>query len=408
MDFVPQNGGLVLFGGSAPFVNGETWLYDGSNWSQLSPANSPGGRFGAEFVYDSARAVGVLYGGLASNISIPPPTNETWEWDGANWTQATPTNNAGPRYRYGACFDFVRSRLVMFGGTNTQLLSPPINQTWEYDGTTWSQITTAGTPGGRDRPAMCFYPGLVSSVMFGGYNGSSLTDETWLYDGIAWTQVAITGSKPSPRNAAKMIYDPVRGHCVLTGGQDVSGQLSDTWIFDGATWTEQPGTTQTIRDHAFAFLPTTAQAIKFGGFESAPNNLSNQTWELGTGIYGSGCAGSNGVPTLTATSAMQLGQNWTVDIDNLNPTFNLAYVVLGLTKSQAVDLSVINMPGCFAFTTPDLLLSVTGTAGQASWTWPAVAGPIGAALYAQALCLDPTVNTFGFTTSNAVFTTITN
>lgn len=408
MDFVPQNAGLVMFGGGAPFINNETWIYDGVNWAQQSPATAPSARAGMELVYDSARAVAVLYGGLASPISIPPPTNETWEWDGTTWTQVSPPTSAGPRYKYGACFDSGRSRLVMYGGSSTQLISIPNSQTWEYEGTTWSLISTTGNPGPRDRPSMCFHPGLGQSVLFGGYNGFSLTDETWIYNGAAWTQVAITGSKPSPRNAAKMIYDPVRDLCVLTGGQDNVGPLSDTWTFDGTSWTQQPGSTQTIRDHAFAFLPTTAQAVKFGGFVAAPFTLSNQTWEFGAGIYGSGCVGTFGVPSLVATSAMRLGQGWTVDVDNLNPTFSLAFVVLGLTRLQAVDLTVLNMPGCFAYTTPDLLVSVTGAAGQASWNWPLVAGPIGAGLYAQALCLDPSVNAFGFTASNAVFATITN
>ena len=147
---------------------------------------------------------------------------------------------------------------------------------------------------------------------------------------------------------------------------------------------------------------------RLGGFAAAPFTLSNQTWEFGTGVYGSGCSGTAGVPSLVAASALQLGQSWSVDVDNLNPTFNLAFVAIGLTKLPGVDLSVINMPGCFAYTNPDLLVSVTGTAGQASWSWPAVVGPIGAGLYAQALCLDPAANGFGFTTSNAVFATITN
>jgi hypothetical protein len=408
MDFVPQNAGLVMFGGGAPFINNETWIYDGLNWAQQSPATSPTARMGMELVYDSARGVAVLYGGLASPISIPPPTSETWEWDGVSWTQVSVSTNAGPRYKYGACFDSVRNQVVMYGGANSQLLGVPINQTWEYAGTAWSLAPTTGNPGPRERPSMCFHAGQGVSVLFGGYDGFSLKDETWVYDGTSWTQVAISGSKPSPRNAAKMVYDPIRDLCVLTGGQDNVGPLSDTWTFDGTSWTQQPGTTQTIRDHAFAFLPTIGQSVKFGGFAAAPFTLSNQTWEFGTGVYGSGCSGTAGVPSLVAASALRLGQSWSVDVDNLNPTFNLAFVAIGLTKLPGVDLSVINMPGCFAYTNPDLLVSVTGSAGQASWSWPAVVGPIGAGLYAQALCLDPAANGFGFTTSNAVFATITN
>ena len=408
MDFVPLNGGLVMFGGGAPFINNETWVYDGVNWIQQSPASAPTGRMGMELIYDSARGVAVMYGGLATPISIPPPTSETWEWDGVNWTQVSVPTNAGPRYKYGACYDSARSRVVMYGGANTQLLGVPINQTWEYDGVTWSSVATSGNPGPRERPSMCYYTGIGKSVLFGGYDGFGLRDETWVYDGASWTQVVITGSRPSARNAAKMVYDPVRDLCVLTGGQDTLGALSDTWTFDGSEWTQQPDLGLTVRDHTLAFLPTISQTVQFGGFVAAPFTLTNQTWEFGTGIYGSGCAGTAGVPSLTAASALRLGQGWTVDLANLNPTFNLAFVAIGLTRSPGVDLAVINMPGCFGYTTPNLLASVTGAAGQASWTWPSVIGPIGAELYAQALCLDPTVNGLGLTTSNAVFATITN
>jgi hypothetical protein len=205
-----------------------------------------------------------------------------------------------------------------------------------------------------------------------------------------------------------MVYDWTRGLCVLVGGQDQAGPMSDTWTFDGTAWTEQPTTTQTVRDHSFAFLQTTNQAVRFGGFVAAPNTLTNQTWELGSGIFGSGCAGTSGVPALAATTAPLLGQPWTVELDNLNPMFNFGFLVLGLTQAPGIDLSLIGMPGCAGFTTPDLLVDVIGAGGSATWTWPAVTGPIGASLFGQALCLDPTANAFGFTVSNAVYATITN
>jgi hypothetical protein len=409
MEFVPANGGLMLFGGSAPLLNNQTWVYDGTSWTQLSPTASPSGRFGAQLVYDSIRNVAVLYGGLASNISIPPPTSETWEWDGATWTQAAPAANAGPRYRYGSCFDSGRGRVVMYGGESTQLLGTPNNQTWEYDGTTWTQITTTGNPGPRERPAMCYHAGVGATVMFGGYDGVALTDQTWIYIGTTstWLQLVIPGPKPSPRNASALVYDSLHNQCVLMGGQDVANVLSDTWVFDGSRWVQQATTTQPARDHVMAFLPTTGQVVRFGGFTAAPSTLSNQTWELGTGSYGVGCVGTNGVPALTSAGAMTLGQPWTVNATNLNPTFSLAFFVIGFTRLPGIDLTaLLNMPGCAAYTTPDLLLGISGAGGTASWTWPAVSGPIGAALYTQALCFDPPANGFGFTISNAVYATI--
>jgi hypothetical protein len=409
MTFDGTTGAMLLFGGGDPFLDGETWIYDGTIWVQLTPVTSPSARFGAQLVYDAARSVSVLYGGLASNISIPPPNSDTWEWDGTTWTQATPAGNAGPRYYYGACYDLGRARTVIYGGMSTQLLGPPNNQTWEYDGTTWTQIATVGNPGGRERPAMCFHAGIGKAVLFGGSDGSNVTNTTWLYDGTTWTQVPVAGSVPPARNAASMTYDSVRGVCVLTGGQDASGVFSDTWTFDGTTWTQQPFTTQGVRDHALAFLPTTKQVVKFGGFVSAPNTLSSETWEFGSGVYGQGCPGSNGVPALIALGTPQIGQPWTVGISGLNPAFNLGILAFGFTKLPGIDLTfVLNMPGCFAFTTADILLTAPGAAGSATWSWPAVTGLAGDAFYTQALSLDPAINGFGFTISNAIYATIGN
>lgn len=410
MTFVPMNSGLVLFGGSAPLIDNQTWVYDGTDWTQLAPTNAPTARSGGSLVFDSGRGVAVLYGGLATNISIPPPASDTWEWDGVDWTNVTTAGTAGPRYRQGACFDSLRNRVVMYGGATTQLLTPPSNATWEYDGVVWSQITTTGNPGPRERPAMCYFPSIGRTVLFGGNNGGSLVDQTWVYDGVSgtWTQLTIPGAKPPARNAAVMVHDPVRDLCVLHGGQDTSGPLTDTWVFDGAAWCAQTANTQPVRDHAMAFLPTTNQVVRFGGFVAAPTTTTNQTWELGTGAFGHGCVGTNGTPALSATTAPLSGSSWTVDVTGLNTTFNLGFVVLGFVKAPGVDLGFLGMPGCLAYTSPDVLLGITGTSGTANWTWPNVSGPIGATFFAQVLGVDPTVNAFCATVSNALYATLTN
>ncbi|MBL9076907.1 MAG: hypothetical protein JNL08_05355 [Planctomycetes bacterium] len=408
MAFVPGTGGLVLFGGFAGAgLSNQTWLYDGADWTLLAPATSPTGRAEMELVYDLVRNRAVMYGGLATNISVPPPSNETWEFDGSSWLQATPATNPGPRYRHGLAFDSLRNRTVLYGGATSQLLGSTTNQTWEYDGTNWTQRTPAQNPGPLDRPAMCYADGMARTVLFGGNQGSTLSDQTWLWDGTSWIQLVVTGPKPSARIGAKMVYDPVRDVCVLMGGQDASGVLNDTWEFDGAFWTQQPTLPQAGRDHAMAFLTTTRQVVRFGGFVAAPNSVSAETWEFGARwrAYGTGCAGSLGVPALTMPDAGRLGGAFTLDVANA-PL--LAVLALGLVQltPPGFPLDGLGMLGCSGYLIPDLLINVPTSGGIATWTWTPVSGVVGDRIFAQALSLDPGINPAWLVGSNAVAATL--
>lgn len=413
MDFFPALGGLVLFGGGAPFPNSETWVYSSGVWAQLSPATSPSGRSQMGMVHDAARNRMVLYGGLATPISVPPPTAETWEFDGSTWAQVTTPTNPGPRYRHGLAYDLPRGRTVLYGGKATQLLGPPAGDTWEYDGVAWLQRTPANSPGPRERAAMCYLNSAGGTVLFGGFDGSTVRDQTWIYDGTDWTQVATTGPRPPARLSAQMVADPGRGVAVLTGGQDGSGNLfDDTWEFDGVTWTQQPTlpATQPGRDHALGFHLFDRQVVRFGGFVAAPNSLSNQTWEFGARWrpYGTGCLGSAGVPLLSMPDAPRLGGAFTLDLQNLNPAPLLAVVVLGLVQAPepGIPLDVLGLTGCAGYVSPDVLANVPTAGGVATYTWTPVFGTVGDRIYAQALCLDPGVNPAWLVASNAVATTL--
>ncbi len=403
MAFLPTLQGAVLFGGTGnPLASNETWLYDGSNWTLQTPATQPSGRIEMEMVYDLARGVLVLYGG-----SVGGANAETWEYNGLDWAQVVTPANPGGRARYGLCYDAARGRVVLYGGI-TAGIGIPTNQTWEYDGSNWVQVATAANPGALDRPAVCYHVGLGKTVLFGGAFSSTIFDATWVYDGVNWTQVPITGSKPLPRSAAKMVYDDVRGVCVLHGGMTAGTIYDDTWEFDGTTWTQQPTATQTIRDHSMVFLPTSRQVMKFGGFAVAPNTLSDQTWQFGARwrSFGVGCLGSNGVPALSMPDAGRLGGSLTLDLVNLNPSPLLAVMVLGLGEVQGVPLDFLGMTGCLGFVTPDVLINVATAGGLASFTWNPVFGTVGDRIYAQALCLDPGANPGWLTASNAVATTL--
>jgi hypothetical protein len=118
-------------------------------------------------------------------------------------------------------------------------------------------------------------------VLFGGVgSNNAVLDDTWEWNGSRWTRIS-TPNSPSPRWDAQMVYDPVRGTFVLFGGRNRTSSLADTWEYDGKTWKEVAITGPSARNgHAMAYNPLTRQVMLFGG-RREPEYL-NDFWALGT------------------------------------------------------------------------------------------------------------------------------
>jgi hypothetical protein len=413
MTWNPVTGSLLLFGGdTGAFPNGasnESWSYDGSTWTQLAPTVSPNPVVGIELVHDPVRGVFVFYGGLNTSFFGGPSIDQTWEYNGTTWTQITTVNTPGGLGVYGMCFDSVRNRTVLYGGQPNSFFPIAANGTWEYDGNDWTQVTTLTSPGPLERPAMCFHQGLGRTVMFGGIDPQvGGVDTTWLYDGTNWTAAAVTGPRPAVRTGAKMAYDSDRGVCVLTGGIDPNNgnQIVDSWEFDGSGWTQIASTTTGRRDGMLAYDPSRDRVVQFGGIGGSGGFTTlGDTWEYSMArVIGAGCAGSNGVPKLSAAAGPRLGQNYVLELSNLAATVPITVLVLSLTETPAQSLAVIGMPGCFAYVTPDVLLTLSSAAGLASLPVPVptTATLTGLSVLGQGLGLDPGINAAGLVTSNAL------
>ena len=76
---------FVVFGGkTAAGASGETFLFHGT-WSHPTLPTAPDPRFGTAMVYDANRQVVVMFGGAGDTAAF----GDTWEWDGTAWTQRT-------------------------------------------------------------------------------------------------------------------------------------------------------------------------------------------------------------------------------------------------------------------------------------------------------------------------------
>lgn len=214
---------IVLFGGFGGVVHDDTWEYDGARWHKMTPATVPPGRFSHRLAYDAKRQRVVMFGGETA-YGGNTFANDTWEWDGVNWTKITPTTSPPTaRSAYGLTYDSVRGRIVLYGGRGSG--AAVFGDTWEYDGTTWTARTITG-PAARSSCTLTYDPRRGQVVMAGG-------TETWTLDTDGWEQ--ITGADPD-RMAHGAAYDFARGAVVLFGGSLVStGQATATIAELGAS-----------------------------------------------------------------------------------------------------------------------------------------------------------------------------
>ena len=288
MDYDSLHGVTVLFGGSSnsgPGNLNDTWQWDGFSWKQATPATSPPAVAVATMAYDSARGVSVLFGGSGSNGL----GSSTWEWDGTNWTQRSPVAAPPARASAGMTYDSVRGRIVLFGGDGAN--GNILGDTWEYDGVNWTQLHPASSPTPRRGPALAFDPTRGKTVLFGGEDSSGRQGDTWEWDGTNWTQVATT-TAPHPRFWSTMAFDSQRAKLVLFGGDHIQpydlGESNDTWEWDGRQWLRDwTAAAPPIRSaHTMAYDLARGRMVVFGGWNAAtsPATIYGDTWELGSGI----------------------------------------------------------------------------------------------------------------------------
>lgn len=173
---------LVLFGGSTPGHLDDTWEWDCVTqiWTEkckeAAQCERPSARAGHAMAYHPSNGI-LLFGGGAG-----APNNETWAWNGTSWTKLTPPG-AQPvpeRFWNAMVYDSCLDRIILFGGGDANTI---LNDTWAWDGTRWCQICPndpSADPAPRSRHVMAFDPDRCKTVIFGGYiNAADVLDDTW-------------------------------------------------------------------------------------------------------------------------------------------------------------------------------------------------------------------------------------
>ncbi|MFU8803890.1 MAG: hypothetical protein ACNA8W_08795, partial [Bradymonadaceae bacterium] len=254
---------LVIHGGLPSAGAANTWEWNGASWIDRGTVG-PGARYYHAMAYDEARGRTVLFGGYSTVTSSY--NNEVWEWDGTTWFNVTPNPYVGPggRYYHSMAYDEARGRTVLFGGYISGVGYG--NDTWEWNGTAWTQVASTG-PTPRYGAAMAFDRGSNRTVLYGGFSSLGYVGDTWEWNGTAWTQVTVTGV--GFRHQAKMVYDRERNLMVLIGGYNGSGYPMEVAQYDGETWTTVPDPLSGERyGHAAGYDFVQNKVMVFGGYWS--------------------------------------------------------------------------------------------------------------------------------------------
>ena len=275
MAYDHQRGVTVLFGGSGVDGNGnygqlgDTWEWDGMTWT-LRSTTGPAPRSEHALAYDRARGVVVLFGGQSGDGLTSSSFGDTWEWNGTSWTQRSTT---GPslRYDHAMAYDSARNVTMLFGGSWWDGSDPyrPTHyaDTWEWDGTDWTlRSTSAQVPVRRGNHAMAYDVARGVTVLFGGWwDDYTAQGDTWEWNGVDWIPRTSTG--PFARDSHAMAFDSARGMTVLFGGiTNDRSYFSDTWEWNGAAWTARDVTGPSARSaHAMAYDAGRGVTVLFGG-----------------------------------------------------------------------------------------------------------------------------------------------
>ncbi|MFX1274266.1 MAG: Kelch repeat-containing protein [Promethearchaeota archaeon] len=292
--FSNELGWIWMSGSTTIDVNG---IY-GTN-GVPSPANLPGGRYGAVSWMDSNDNLWLFGGEGYSESGEKDLLNDLWKFDGVTWTwmsgnkttningvygtKGVPSPLNYPGSREGAVsWTDSSNNLWLFGGDGYPESggSGDLNDLWKFDGENWTWISGSkslyeqGVYGTRGVPDAANHPGsrnyAVSWIdsddnlwLFGGEGlpesgfGWYLND-LWKFDGVNWTWISgnkttascgIYGIKgipnaenyPGSRSDAVSWIDSDDNLWLFSGiGYSTSsskGSLNDLWKFNGANWT---------------------------------------------------------------------------------------------------------------------------------------------------------------------------
>lgn len=273
MTYVEARHEILLFGGidqSTGYLS-DTWTWESGCWAKHTLQSGPTARAHAAMAYDRKLGVVVLTGGDASapdgTAAFP---RDTWLWDGSAWSQGV---GSPPMAMPLAAYDDDLQTVVLVGFNNLSAGGPGLNgvgahaEVWSWDGSSWHKVSSAATgPPSRVQGSLAFDSAAHQLVLFGGLGDGIALGDTWTWDGTTWTQINLSAA-PSARGDASMAFLATTKTIVLFGG----GQ-KDEWTWNGTAWLRLNPAHALSVPTGTAVVSDGIHLLAFGGADASGHN----------------------------------------------------------------------------------------------------------------------------------------
>lgn len=186
----------------------------------------PPARTEAAMAFDASDGTVVLYGGQGRSGSL----GDTWIWDGSTWTQAHPSTSPPPLAGARMAYDPISHDLVLIGGQRIRGSMFDGGVACSSAGSSGAASGSGSAPGGtatfippsNATPAMAPIPSATAGSP-GRTPDCTVTDvanaNTWLWNGHDWSKAAGTTPSAGYFGDWNLATDPVTNRAVLLGGR---------------------------------------------------------------------------------------------------------------------------------------------------------------------------------------------
>ncbi len=215
----------------------------------------------------------VLFGGEDNG-------NNTWLWDGTSWTLAHPQVSPSGRFGASAAYDPASRTVLVFGGRTEDGVA--VNDTWAWNGITWNEIDFGiNGPAAGESSDMAWDAAQQQMVLVIGLGGTG-SGATWVWTGSHWMRPP-AGKLPGSWFYSPMGSDPATGALIAvgccSGPPTPAGAVDSTWRWFGSSWQQvSTATSAPIDGSTVALDPSLGRLVLCTCGYSSPSEPELARW----------------------------------------------------------------------------------------------------------------------------------